>query len=237
MTINTRLGNALDRMFLEVPQAAPFAKRKGSGDDLRRFFHATANAEREIVFYRDKWWTASGGTLHAELYCLVPEVQHAVHGKAQSLQAPDYSIQFSHFQYALSEQNPECSWELHSPEDVTAFEEKMRLWLPTIAMPWLDQFETRDGVVEFLRSRGQFVMLAEYLAWTGDADGASEAIMLWLERLPRRTESVLLRLASKGLISPADQSYLNNASIQIEDDYRELVSKWLARPGKSAEAC
>lgn len=230
-TFNAILGRVLDRLFSEVPQAAPFAKRKGSSDDLRRFFHATVNAEREIVFYRDKWWTASGGTLYAELYCLVPEVQHAVHGKAQSLQSPDYNVPFSHFQYALSEQNPQRGWEIHSPEDVAAFEEEMRACLPSIAMPWLDQFETPDGVVQFLRTREQFVTLAEYLASQGDANGASGAIAAWLERLPRRTENVLQRLASKGLISPADQCYLNKASIQSEGDYRQQVSEWLARPG------
>ncbi len=228
MSINTVLGKALDRLFLEVPEASPFAKQKGSGDQLRRYFHATANAEREILFYRDKWWTADGGTLYAELNCLVPEVQQASHGVAQSLRNPDYSIPFSHFQFALSEQNPKRSWELYSPEDVAAFEQDIRVWLPSIALPWLDQFESRDGVLHFLRTRRQFVTLAEYLASLGDSLGAAAAISAWIEGLPRRIENSLSRLASKRVISAADEKFLSKASIQSEDDYRQQVQEWLA---------
>lgn len=167
--------------------------------------------------------------MYAELNCLVPEVQQASHGVAQSLRNPDYSIPFSHFQYALSEQNPKRSWELYSPEDVAAFEQEIRVWLPSIALPWLDQFESRDGVLHFLRTRRQFVTLAEYLASLGDAIGASAAISAWIEGLPRRIENSLSRLASKGVISAADEKFLSKASIQSEDDYRLQVQEWLAR--------
>ena len=193
---------------------------------MRRYYHATEFAQREIVFYRDKWWTASGGTLYAELFCLVPEFQQAVHGMAQS---------FGHFQYVLSEPNPERSWELHSPEDVAVFEAEIRDWLSSIALPWLDQFESRDGVVRFLRAKRQFVTLAEYLASVDDEIGGSQAIAAWIEGLPRRIENSLKRLASKGLISLHDEAYLARASIQSEDDYQQQVSRWLGN--RAIEEC
>lgn len=143
MSLNTLLGKALDQLFLDIPQAAQFSKQKSTGPHLRRFLLATEFAQREIVFYRDKHWSASGGTLYAEIICLVHAVQLAVHGEAQSLLAPDYNVPFSHFQYTLSEHAPRRSWELHSAEDVAAFEREMRDWLPLIALPWLAQFETK----------------------------------------------------------------------------------------------
>ncbi|KQZ34242.1 hypothetical protein [Duganella sp. Root1480D1] len=225
--MNTLLGKALDRVFLEAPLVATFEKQKGSGHHLRRYFHAGENTQREIVFYRDKWWTANGGTLYAELCCLVPEVQHAVHGMAQSLLSPDYNIPSNHFQYVLMELEPKRSWELHSPEDVAVFEREIGDWLRTIALPWLNQFESRDGVIRFLQSKRQFVTLATYLASLGDGNGASQAVATWLEGLPRRIENSLGRLAGKGLISPDDAAYLTKASIQIEEDYKQQVFEWL----------
>jgi len=226
MSLNSLLGKSLDRLFIDGPPVVRFVKQRASGDNLRRYHHATEFAQREIVFYRDKRWTANGGTLYAELFCLVPEVQHAVHGMAQSL---------GHFQYVLSEPNPKRSWELHSPEDVAVFAEEIREWLSSIALPWLDQFESRDGVIRFLRAKRQFVTLAEYLASMDDEIGASQAISTWLEGLPRRIENSLKRLASKGLISPYDEAYLARASIQSEEDYQQQVSKWLGN--RAIEKC
>jgi hypothetical protein len=229
MSFNNFVGKSLDRLFLEVPECAQFTKQKRTGPDLRRFYHATENAQREIVFYRDKLWTATGGVLYAELYCLVPELQYALHGREQSLLAPDFNIPFSHFQFVPSEQNPKRSWELHSLDDVATFEQEMKDWLPSIALPWLGQFESRDGVTRHLQSRGQFVMLAEYLAYKGDEQGASLAVAAWVESLPRRTELTLRKLAGKGLIAAADEAFLAKASIQSEEDYRLQTADWLAR--------
>jgi len=229
MSVNTLVGKSLDRLFQEVPECAPFTKQKGTGPHLRRFYHATESTQREIVFYRDKLWTATGGVLYAEIYCLVQELQYALHGRAQSLLTPDFSIPFSHFQYVLSERNPKRSWALNSLDDVTAFEQEMKDWLPSIALPWLGQFESHDGVVRHLQLQRQFVKLAEYLAHRGDEQGASLAVAEWVGSLPRRTENCLRKLASKGLISTADEEFLAKASIQSEEDYRRQTAVWLAR--------
>ncbi|WP_156397936.1 MULTISPECIES: hypothetical protein [unclassified Duganella] len=227
MSINTQLGKALDRLFLSVPQTTVFGKQKGGGHDLRRFFHATEHTQRQIVFYRDKWWTVNGGTLYAELCCLVPDVQAAVYGVPQSLLDPDCNVPSSHFQYVLTEREAKRSWELRSPENVAAFEHEMKNWLPSIALPWLSQFESRDGVIRFLQSKLQFITLAIYLSSLGDSGGASQAISAWLEGLPRRAEGSLERLAGKGLISSADVAYLSNASIQGEEDYKLQAAEWV----------
>jgi hypothetical protein len=42
-------------------------------------------------------------------------------------------------------------------------------------------------------------------------------------------------LASKGVISAADEKFLSMASIQSEDDYRQQVQEWLAR--RSVSEC
>lgn len=226
--ISTELGRALDRLFLQEHRPASFSKLKATGTHLRRFFRETENTQREIAFYRDKWWTASGGTLYAELYCLVPELQLAVHGEAQSLLTPDYRIPFSHFQYVLSEPQSKRSWALSSIEDVIAFEQEMKEWLPSVALPWLEQFDSRAGVIQHLQSRRQLVTLAEYLAYLGDRHAAWQTVRAWVEGLPRQTGRTLHKLAGKGLISQADQAYLEKASIQSEEDYRRQVAGWLS---------
>ncbi|MGW8392346.1 hypothetical protein [Pseudoduganella sp. HUAS MS19] len=228
MSLNTLVGKSLDRIFRETAGASSFSKQRASGPDLRRFFHETGHAQREILYYRDKRWSASGGTLYAEICCLVPTLQQAVHGVMQSLQAPDYSIPSSHFQYALSEHEPRRAWPIHSPEDVAAFEREMADWLPSVALPWLAQFETSDGVIQFMRTKGNLVMLAIFLASLGDSEGAMQAVAAWLENLPRQIENKLRRLVRSGLIAPADESYLALASIQSEEDYRLRIAEWLA---------
>jgi hypothetical protein len=60
-TLSTSIGRSLDRVFASIPELAPFAKLKASGQDLRRFFHDTGQAQREIAFYRDKWWSRQKG--------------------------------------------------------------------------------------------------------------------------------------------------------------------------------
>jgi hypothetical protein len=229
MTLSTSIGTALDRVFASIPELAPFAKLKASGQDLRRFFHDTGQTQREVLFYRDKWWSKEdGGDLYLELSCLVPAVQAALHGAPQSLAAPDYSVPFSHFQYGTTEADPQRVWSLRSPADVTAFEEKMRTWLPSVALPWLAQFESTEGVVRFMREKKQFHRLAIVLASLGDAAGARDSMMHWLEQRPRQIERHLQRLAAAGLLSAQDEAFLLRVSIQSEEQYRQRLAGWIA---------
>jgi hypothetical protein len=229
VSLSKSIGASLDRMFRSNPELDGFSKLKASGQDLRRFFQATPFAEREILFYLDKWWEKdTGGQVYVELFCLVPAVQLALTGLAQSLEMPDYNVPFTHFQYATGEPSQKRSWEIHSAADVADFEIQMKSWLSSVALPWLARFSSLQGTMTHMRDQRQFHMLAMLLASQGDRAGAQDAAVAWLRSLPRQIEKKLQKLAAVGLLSAQDETVLLNASIQSEELYRERLNGWLA---------
>jgi hypothetical protein len=153
MSLNKVIGIALDRIKQELSDLEPFNRLKVGGLELRRFFRETAWWQREICFYRDKWWNKLGGIVHAELFCLLPEVQMALVGQPQSLANLDYGVAFEHFQYGISFGEVERSWSIGSLEDVTEFETDVRGWLTSTALPWFEQFSSMEGVTQFMAAR------------------------------------------------------------------------------------
>jgi hypothetical protein len=230
MTLNKAAGTALDRIKQELSGLKSFTRLKVSGQELRRFFHQTEWQQREICFYRDKWWSEEGGILHAELFCLVSEVQLALAGSPQSLANPDYAIPFEYFQYGISTGDVERSWSICSLGDLAEFEARMHTWLNGIALPWFEQFESMEGVMRFLERQEHWLRLALLLSALGDRVTARRYMATWLSTLPRRIESQLDELANAGLLCAEERKELGRASLQEVGSYRAVVERWLTPP-------
>jgi hypothetical protein len=229
MTLNKAVGTALDRIKQELSDLKSFSRLKVSGPELRRFFHQTEWLQRETCFYRDKWWNKEGGILHAELFCLVSEVQLALTGSPQSLDNPDYAIPFEHFQYGISTGDVERSWPIRSLDDLVDFEACIRTWLNTIALPWFEQFESMEGVIRFLERQEHWLRLALLLNALEDSLKARGYMATWLSTLPRQIESQLDELTSAGLLCTEERKELGRASLQEEGCYRAAVERWITR--------
>lgn len=228
MTLNKLLGTVLDRTTSAHAAFAGFAKLKASGSELRNYFHDTGGAQCQVLFYRDKWWTKDGGTLYGELFCLVPKVQLALSGQNQSLAEPDYSVPFHHFQYGLQENDIEGGWPIRSVQDVHQFEAVVASWLSSQAAPWFKQFETDEGIIDFMQRNRRFVNLALFCQAQGHPAEARSHLISWLSRLPRQIERPLATLLDAGLITEAEHAMLCRASQQRDDHYRESISAWIS---------
>lgn len=226
MSLSTAIGASIDRVFGACPRLSVFSRLKSSGEILRRYFLETSQAQQEILFYRDKWWTKDGGRLYVEVSCLVPQVQLALTGQPQSLSEPDYAVPFRHFQFAAGEPEQERSWQLAGPTDVARFECAIDEWLHSSALPWLARFESLGGCISYMREHQQFHALALLLSSQGDASGAREALVSWLGSKPRNIEKSLEELASAGLLSSDDCARLAQASLQRDDHYAEELDRW-----------
>lgn len=226
MTLAKAIAIALDRLMQELAGIEGFSRLKVNGHELRRFFHATEAMQREICFYRDKWWNKDGGVIHGELFCLLPEVQMALAGCTQSLSVPDYTKPFEHFQYGLSGGDIERSWEIRSMEDVERFEQRVTAWLNTVALPWFEQFESRQGVFAYLQKSQQWLRLSRLQSRLGSRSAALTNLALWLETLPRGIENQLDQLQEDGLLNDSELRLLKRASLQTEETYRQAVDDW-----------
>lgn len=228
MSLTKALGAVLDRAIEGSPRFAAFAKLKTSGADIRNYYRETDSTQCQLLFFKDRWWTKDGGTLHGELFCLVPKVQLALCGQAQSLAAPDYAVPFHHFQLGLQKTPVESTWPIHSADDVTRFETAVKTWLTTIAAPWFAQFDTDAGVMDYMERNGQHFNLALLHAKLGQSNQATAHLLTWLTALPRQIDAPLGKLHEAGLLSPADQATLARASLQSEEDYRRMLNSWAA---------
>jgi hypothetical protein len=237
MALSKLLGAVLDRATSANAAFAGFAKLKARGSELRNYFRDTGVSQCQVLFYRDKWWTKDGGTLYGELFCLVPKVQLAPSGQNQSLAEPDYSVPFHHFQYGLQESDPERGWPIRSAQDVQQFEAVVDSWLSSTAAPWFKQFDTDEGVIDFMSRKGYFLGLAFVCLAQGNPADARSHLLSWISELPRHIEKPLAELLDAGLITEAEHALLGRASLQEEDRYREMVSTWSAdarnHPGQS----
>lgn len=209
-----------------IPTFTSFLKLKAGGSDLRSYFRESSASQCHVLFYRDKWWTKEGGSLYGELFCLVPRVQLALSGKNQSLAKPDYSVPFHHFQFGLLESDSERGWQIRSAQDVHQFETVVDSWLSSTAAPWFKQFDTDDGVIDFMKRNKRFVDLALLLLAEGKPADAKGHLVSWISQLPRQIERPLGELLNAGLITQAEHAMLSRASQQREDHYREMVSTW-----------
>jgi hypothetical protein len=229
MSLSSHLAETVDRVFRAESKLAPFRKLKpASGNELRAYYAETSTTQREVLFYRDKWWTKGGGKAFMELICLVPVVQRALSGTEQSLADPDYSKPFNCFQYAMLEPNPRREWTIHSEQDISSFEADLRRWLPTYGITWLEQFESLEGVITFMRANKQLTSLALLHAFLGDKHVARENMIEWLRSHPRQIERHLQSLVGAGLLSEIDKTKLLLASVQREDLYRDQLEAWIS---------
>jgi tetratricopeptide (TPR) repeat protein len=226
MTLAKAIAIALDRLKQELSELEAFSRLKVNGQELRRFYHASKALQREICFYRDKWWNKDGGVIHGELFCLVPEVQLALAACSQSLADPDYTKPFEHFQYSLSNSDVERSWQIRSLEDVKAFERSIKTWIISIALPWFEQFESQEGVLGYLERSQQWLRLARLHNHLGERAEALMRLVAWLETLPRNIEAQLDQLRDEGLLSDSERKMLTRASLQEETGYRQAVDAW-----------
>ncbi|UCH47511.1 MAG: hypothetical protein JSU95_15800 [Betaproteobacteria bacterium] len=182
------VGAAVDAAFADssLSDFAPVADVHG--DILRRYYRGDETAEFEVCVYRDKWWTKAGGTVHADLYCLVSKVQQALGGFSQSWLKPDYGLPLEHFQYGLGKSAKDLSQEIRSDEDATRFAEKLSQFLLETGLAWFGQFYSREGTANYLLGEENFHGLARYRAHLGDHDGSWTALKQYLEGLPRQNE-------------------------------------------------
>jgi len=154
-------------------------------------------------------------------------------GQNQSLATPDFSVPFHHFQFGLLETDPERHWSIHSEQDVRQFETALDSWLSSKAAPWFAQFETNEGLIEFMRQNGRFADLALLCQAQGNPAEARSHLISWISQLPRQIEKTLAKLLKAGLISEAEEAMLNRAALQSEDRYREMVGTWCTAPHPS----
>ncbi len=231
MSLSKKLGSALDQIFRDTPALSPFAKIKSQ---MRLFHHETAATQQQISFYRDKWWSKEhGGQLYVDLYCLVPAVQIALTGKAQSLATPDYDTPFTHFQYRLLEAEAHGGWRIRDANDVEAFPARASQWLTDTAVPWLARFEDIDNVIACMQ-RHRPSSLVLFHAARGDMPEATAAMLAWLDGLPRSIERELHKMVQASVLTESDQTELLRASLQEVTVYRERLDRWLARIGTQA---
>jgi hypothetical protein len=225
-TLNKAIGTALDAAMTATGGSALQKVASGGGPDLRRYFAETPWQQMEITVYRDKYWSAEGGILRADAYCLVNDYQQALGGTPQSWLKPDYGQPLLHFQLGLSSNAQPFAMELHSLADVTELGERWSRWLQEQALPWLEQLGTAEGVLH--RLEGAHAQRACYLAHLGRPQEAAAALQDYLRTLPRNIERPLQQLHSGGLLQESDAALLLRASLQHEDRYREAVEQWLA---------
>jgi len=238
---------AIDRVFTQERRLQCFV-RHGAADGVsfRAYVRATGTTQCQVLVYRDKWWSRTGGTIYGELYCLVDAVQFALTGAGQSLADPDFGRPLHAFQYRTSpvgmasvgmaaaasegtvDRVFDPVWEVRSPDDVAAFEDGLGGWLRVAGSDWFEQFERPDGVRRFLAARGDHVTLALLAATAGDPDAARACVTDWLAGLPRDIERRLDALLAAGAITPDDDAFLRRASIQSRDEYARRVLVWSA---------
>ena len=225
------VGAAVDVAFAD-PSLSDFAPVADvHGDILRRYYRSDENTECEICVYRDKWWTKAGGTVRADLYCLVSEVQQALGGCSQSWLSPDYGMPLEHFQYGLGKSARDLSQEIRSDEDAARFAEALSQFLVETGLAWFARFQSREGIANYLLGEEHFHGLARYLAHVGDRDSAWAALEKYLRSLPRQNEDELESLATCGLISEEDRRFLASAALQEQTEYQRRISEWQASKG------
>ena len=226
MTLAKAIAIALDRIKQELSELEGFSRLKVNGQELRRFYHASDLQQREICFYRDKWWSKEGGVIHGELFCLVPEIQMALTGCPQSLAEPDYTKPFEHFQYGLSSDEVERSWQIRSLEDVAGFEQRIETWLISTALPWFEQFASQEGVLGYLKQSRQWLRLARLQGHLGQQIEALANLAAWLETLPRNIEAQLDQLRDEGLLNDGERKLLYRAALQTEERFSQAIDDW-----------
>ena len=197
-----------------------------------RYYRNDNGIEAEVCVYRDKWWTKSGGTVHADLYCLVDDVQQALGGRKQSWLNPDYDLPLEHFQYGLGKSAIDLSQEIRSSEDAEQFAQALLRFLHETGLAWFAQFELPDGITSYLLDEERLHALARYRAHLGDQAGARAAVNQYLKNLPRQNEQELDTLVSAGLLEDEDRRFLASAALQAQTEYESRIDKWLASQSK-----
>jgi hypothetical protein len=148
-------------------------------------------------------------------------------GQSQCWRRPLKDAELHHFQHALSGVNP--SWLIRTAADVENFESGLSQWLAAVAVPWFALFESNDGVIEHLATRGLHAQAARFLASLGRIAEARTYVSNYLLTLPRQAEPEFEALKKAGLLSEEDFRQLSRASLQHVDRYQCFVNAWVAR--------
>ncbi len=227
-SLTEAVATAVDAAFVD-PALSDFAPITDvHGDILRRYYRSDKTTEYEVCVYRDKWWTKAGGAVHADLFCLVSQVQQALGGCSQSWLNPNYDLPLEHFQYSLGKSADRVTREIRSAEDAAGFAEALSQFLRETGLGWFAQFNSREGIANYLLGEGYFHSLARYHAHFGDHAGALTAVIQYINTLPRQNEQELETLASIGLLAEDDRRYLASAALQEQTEYERRVREWLA---------
>jgi hypothetical protein len=227
MSLNQSLSKAIECIMQALPAYRSFSRLKSSAPVVCRYVDTTAWYQREVCFYRDKWWNKEGGKLYVELYCLVNDVQLLLSGKPQQLAKPDYAIPLKSFQYRVASDSGHGEWSIHSMEDVAAFESKVTSWLEERALSWFEQFTSMPGVIQYMQSFGYWHSLALLQAARGERAEAEAAMLAWLHTLPRQIDAPLDELTRANLLSVEAHKMLSRAALQEESRYRSAVEQWM----------
>lgn len=230
MTLNTRIGRALDDALAATPGFEGFERLKARGPELRLWFRQTPDLQCEILFHRDKWWTREGGRLYADIRCLPSTLQLAVAGRPQSLANPDYALRIASFQYGTEPDEVQRDWAVDPGTDMEAFAAAIGMWLANVAAPWIAEWDGEERVIARLSRRPDWPDLSLLLAHLGRTQAAQQAWRDWLATLPRRIEPHLPRMRELGLLDPKDEPELLRAAMQSEDDYRDWVQRRQGAP-------
>lgn len=230
MSLTKRVVHVIDQIFEEKDGLRSFRLVETTdGVFFRRYFRQGPYAEGEISIQRSKWWTAKGGEVFGELYCFIPEVQLAVHGVQQSWLAPDPESPLFYFQFRTSGCGEPFEQSVTSNDDLSGFEQGLRRWLGSAALPWLRQFESRRGVLEYVGKQENAFLLALLQAHFGKPSQAKQNTARFIEGLPRNIEGEFDTLRARGLLSEEDHRYLLKASIQSNEEYGRRVQAWLEK--------
>jgi hypothetical protein len=230
MSLTKRIAHVVDQVFNEEDALRAFRLLEAKdGISFRRYFRQGPYSECEVSIHRSKWWTAKGGEVFGELYCFIPEVQLAVYGVQQSWLAPAQGTDLFYVQFRTSGCGEPFEQSVAGSDDLAGFERGLRRWLRSVALPWLQQFESRQGVLEHVERKEDSYLLALLHAYFGELTKAKQSTARFLAGLPRSIEGQLVALGERGLVSAEDKGYLLKASIQSSEEYGRRVQTWLEK--------
>lgn len=232
MSLTKQIVHAIDKVFQEEDGLRGFQLLDAKdGISFRRYLKRGTYSDWEVSIHRSKWWTARGGEVFGELYCFVPEAQFAVFGVQQSWLTPAQGVRLFHFQFRTSGDGSQFEQSVGSAADLPAFEQGLRHWLSAAALPWLQQFERRQGMLDYLEGKEDSYHLALLQAYFGEWSQAKQSTAKFIAVLPREIEERLRTLRERGLLSEDDARYLLKASIQSNEEYAQRVQKWSQKQG------
>ena len=233
--LHTAVARAVAGAFAAPELAAFEALDDRSGATVARYYRARAGVEQEVAVYRDKWWSNEGGSVSAELYCLVPEVQRAVTGHEQQWLNPNLDRPLLVFQYRTDPGAEDVVWPVTSVETAEAFGERLLDFLCHTALGWFEHFVDNASLDNYLTARQRHHERVCLFACRKEPAAAEAALRAYLLDLPRGNEQALDRLVSLAVLDADDRAQLLKASLQTQEGYAARVEAWLSARHERSE--